>query len=39
MNEQQKECNGLLKGMLSAFLIEAGFITVILLVSYFLTKL
>lgn len=39
MNEQQNECNGLLKGMLNALLIEVGFITVILLVSHFLTKL
>lgn len=39
MNEQQNERNGLGKGMLNAFLIEAGFIIIILLVSHFLTKL
>ena len=39
MDEQQNECNGLIKGMLNALLIEAGFIIVILLVSHFLIKL
>ena len=39
MDEQQNECNGLLKGMLNALVIEAGFIIVILLVSHFLIKL